>query len=382
MSRKYQSKKCLRIFDLDQKRSLGNITQSEFKRLVKLNLLNNISFEPEKVSLHDPGSHNEIISMEVAPYPHKLLLTLTKNSSFAIFNINSHPLGYKIKLNKHIRADNILSFTPPNSIHWFWDCSMISIGIRYSIQFWDVEVGEEIETIRLRSSILNHVIAAKEHTVHDYVAVSGNEGNVFILDIRVGNIVLTSHAVERNPIRALHWHPNNDLQYATGNDNGNIFLWDTRFQKKALLKFCGNESFNQVSSHEQPVAGLRFYNNGTSIVSIDNEGTVKSWEVSSGRIRLGYYDQVQFCNFNQHTFYKEYQFSTTDNLKDDIAFMPSAEGLCTFDLNTGKQLSYSKALRRSIICTSYDPQTLRVYGSMNNIIRSWAPLQPTPDDLT
>ncbi|XP_050530924.1 DNA excision repair protein ERCC-8-like [Daktulosphaira vitifoliae] len=379
-----QSRKYTRIIDLDQQRRLGTLAQTEYKRLATLHSLNKIGYEWEKSSRHDicPSDRNEITSMEIDPKESKYLLTLSRNSTVAIFNVHSNATIYDTIMKIPIPPDEVRTLTPPNSIHWFWDCSMFSVGTRTSIQFWDASIGNIIEVIQINSKVINHVTTTKNHSSHDYVAVSGKEGNVFIIDLRVGNVVMTSQAVEQKPIRALHWHPSNELIYATGNENGNIFLWDIRFQKEILLKFCSDQSFSQVPSHQQPVAGLRFYNNGVSIISIDNKGTIKSWEVSSGQIRYGYYDKVIFCELNQNTFYKEYQFATTENLKEDIAFMPSNHGLIIFDINSGLQLPNSKDIHRNVICTSYDSQKICVYGSLDDVVRSWAPLPPPIDELT
>lgn len=92
-----------------------------------------------------------------------------------------------------------------------------------------------------------------------------------------GIVVMTINNVEKVPIRAICWHPYNQLQYVTGNNNGNIHLWDIRFQKSYICKFSINNSFTKLNSHSNPVIGLRFYNNDHSVVSVDGRGIIKTW---------------------------------------------------------------------------------------------------------
>jgi len=107
--------------------------------------------------------------------------------------------------------------------------------------------------------------------------VTGIEGHVFMIDMLHGIVVMTMRNIEKKPIRAIHWHPTNELQYVTGNDNGNIYLWDIRFQRNCVFKFKNEDSFSISTSHTNPVIGLRFYNDGNSVISVDNKGGIKTW---------------------------------------------------------------------------------------------------------
>jgi WD40 repeat protein len=98
-----------------------------------------------------------------------------------------------------------------------------------------------------------------------------------MIDMLRGIVVMTMKNVENRPITTIQWHPTNELQYITGNDNGNILLWDLRFQNNFVLKYNDDDSFSKTTSHPNPVIGLRFYNNGNSIISVDNMGGIRTW---------------------------------------------------------------------------------------------------------
>lgn len=100
-------------------------------------------------------------------------------------------------------------------------------------------------------------------------------GQVFIIDIRNGTIVMTFKHDKLDPsFRVICWNPNNELQYITGL-NENIYLWDFRFHKKYILKY--NDSFYTKPSHSSKVATVHFYNNGNNIISMAELGDIKTW---------------------------------------------------------------------------------------------------------
>lgn len=111
------------------------------------------------------------------------------------------------------------------------------------------------------------------------ILVTAIDGHVYMIDMLLGNVAMTMKNVEKKPIRAIQWHPTNELQYVTGSDRGNICLWDIRYQQKHIYRFCNDSSFLQTTSHIHPVIGLKFYNNGNSVISIDNEGCIKTWYI-------------------------------------------------------------------------------------------------------
>lgn len=110
-----------------------------------------------------------------------------------------------------------------------------------------------------------------------FILVAGSDGNLLIVDMLVGGVTKTKNNIEKSPIRAIRWRPLHEFNYATGNNNGNMFLWDTRFEKKPIFKFRQDSSFSKSTSHSHPIIGLRFYSNGSKIISVDSQGGIKTW---------------------------------------------------------------------------------------------------------
>jgi len=82
---------------------------------------------------------------------------------------------------------------------------------------------------------------------------------------------------------------------------------------------------------------------------------------------------VKLSHLNTTHRYKHYQFDVTENLKEDIAFLPSIRGMRIFDIESGEHLPYSNDSGLSLNCANYDPKNLCLYGASDELIKSWKP---------
>lgn len=90
-----------------------------------------------------------------------------------------------------------------------------------------------------------------------------------------------------------------------------------------------------------------------------------------------YYGYLEFCDLHsEFNDIKEYQFAVTDNLKEDIAFLPTNAGLKIFDITTGEHLPGSNDVFLPINAATYDSKNNFVYGASNDLIKIWKPQQP------
>lgn len=358
----------------------------EYKRRAILNELNYMSYLSTRQALPSmfPTQINNrppqlvidtILGMEIDPREGKRLLVLSMFNNVALFNVSEELKFFQqIKRLPIPKLDNNSrnKHASPNSVHWLWDGSVFSACHFDAVHFWDSSTCTLIESVELRTNVLNHVMAAKKHSTHKYVAVSGVAGHVFIIDMLHGIVVMTMKNIEKSETRTIQWHPTNEKQYVTGNDNGNIFLWDIRYQMKYVLKFQRDNS-GLISSLDKAVLGLRFYNNGNNIMSVGHKGGIKTWDVNTGQLRPNHYAPVLLSQLNSHFKYKPYQFDVTENLKEDIAFLPSARGMRIFDIESGEHLPSSNDIGISLNCASYDPKNMCLYGSSDEVIKFWKP---------
>lgn len=96
-------------------------------------------------------------------------------------------------------------------------------------------------------------------------------------------------------------------------------------------------------------------------------------EVSTGHMRPNHYESVALCDLNRNHILKDYQFAVTENLKEDIVFLPSNKGMRMFDIESGEHLHNSNDTPIPINCATYDSHNLCVYGGSNDLVKLWSP---------
>lgn len=96
-------------------------------------------------------------------------------------------------------------------------------------------------------------------------------------------------------------------------------------------------------------------------------------EVSTSHLRPNHYDPVVFSLLNKNHIFKEYQFAVTEDLKQDVAFLPSKNGMRIFNIDTGEHFKHPDNIPVPINCATYDPQNYCVYGSSNDLVKVWSP---------
>lgn len=92
--------------------------------------------------------------------------------------------------------------------------------------------------------------------------------------------------------------------------------------------------------------------------------------VNTGRRHPNYYEPVALCDSNKN-YLKSYQFAITENLKQDIVFLPSKKGLRIFDIDTGEHLPNSNDIPLPLNCANYNSKNVCVYSASCNIIKAW-----------
>lgn len=69
-----------------------------------------------------------------------------------------------------IPHDPIDYYGIPNSVHWLWDGTVFTVGTIDSVLFWDAVTLKILESVKIRTRVLNHVIAAQKYSAKKYVA--------------------------------------------------------------------------------------------------------------------------------------------------------------------------------------------------------------------
>lgn len=98
------------------------------------------------------------------------LLVISRYNSVAIYNVSPYVKIFEQMKRMTIPHETIDIYGMPNSAHWLWDRTVFTVCTLTSVHFWDSLTCKIIETVNMRTKVLNHVIAAKKYSVNKYVA--------------------------------------------------------------------------------------------------------------------------------------------------------------------------------------------------------------------
>lgn len=98
------------------------------------------------------------------------LLVISRYNSVAIYNVSQNVKIFDQMKRMTIPHDPIDNNGSPNSAHWLWDGTVFTVCTMDSVHFWDSFTCKIIETVKMRTKVLNHVMAAKKYSVNKYVA--------------------------------------------------------------------------------------------------------------------------------------------------------------------------------------------------------------------
>lgn len=98
------------------------------------------------------------------------LLAISRYNSVAIYNVSPNVKIFDQMKRMTIPHDPIDNNGSPNSAHWLWDGTVFTVCTMDSVHFWDSSTCKIIETVKMRTKVLNHVMAAKKYSVKKYVA--------------------------------------------------------------------------------------------------------------------------------------------------------------------------------------------------------------------
>lgn len=103
-----------------------------------------------------------------------------------------------------------------------------------------------------------------------YIAISGSDGTISIWDIEKNEIIF-SEKVHNKEIYSLAFSPKESLIISGGNDN-----------KLKLLDFINKKELKIFEGHLGAIKGVVFSSDGSKVISISTDKTIKIWDIFSG----------------------------------------------------------------------------------------------------
>ncbi|KAF2149889.1 WD40 repeat-like protein [Myriangium duriaei CBS 260.36] len=200
-----------------------------------------------------------------------------------------------------------------------------------SLRVYDMLTGEEVQTFAEHSTSL-WILAFSPDA--ETVASFSNHGDVCLWSARTGKVIQKFEQYKGNRFKAAVFSPDKTILAVSMGGSPSIRLLDIQT----------GEHQRVLEGHEEPVRGLTFSPDGSTLASASEDHTVRLWNVETG---------TEMCIFLGHTHYVE-----------SLAFFPGSKILISgsadktvriWDIEKGKPLQTSINHDEVVTSLSFSP---------------------------
>ncbi|GMM35747.1 Rad28 protein [Saccharomycopsis crataegensis] len=262
---------------------------------------------------------------------------------------------------------------------WPFDTGMfVSSSYDKSIKIWDsmeLKLLYSFDNTKMTPSTLYSTIdTSKSGQVysidfsqtlkHGLLAIaSQGESYIKLLDLKtmtLASYLFDKKLQDHSSNITIKWNPIYDNILATGNNVGELKVWDIRKSDSCIYRLSND--MTKISwrgaGHSKAVNGLCWTNDGSSIVSVGLDNKMKHWKLHENRVddlvkvnnsekdgKLAQKKKRRRTNIEQFSLKNHYLRSMDPIINKQHVIYPASEKLLVFDLNDGKLM---KTLQKNI----------------------------------
>lgn len=213
------------------------------------------------------------------------------------------------------------------------------------------------ETLRLSASFdlgsTVYSFATSQVASHLLVACASQHPTVRLVDLRSGS---STHALagHSGSVLSVSWHPHGENILVSGGSDGAVRIWDVRRSASSLGvldvddaigvagydgKGTGARRRERGKSHNGPVNGLSWTEDGRFLVSAGHDERMRVWDMSTGANTLANFGPG-LKNTTNTALYPVLAPAHLSPAEQEIVYFPNPREILGFDLHSGKIMNH------------------------------------------
>jgi len=193
---------------------------------------------------------------------------------------------WELESGKIFKTFNINGFVIKKSIHISPDNKFVSYGAKNVLKIWDIKKVKVIKTLKpIDKQMMG--ITAVDFSIDNKIVITGNYFSLNIWDFERGEIIGQKKGFKK-AIRSVAISPDKKF-VLTGLSDGTVEMWNIKNMEKVqnFKVHQNHESTTGISSFiTSGVSGVTFSPDGRLVLSGSNDGSVRLWDVSTGKILI------------------------------------------------------------------------------------------------
>ncbi|MCL2758830.1 MAG: caspase family protein [Treponema sp.] len=224
--------------------------------------------------------NTDILNQVVLSKDENLLVTCSEGKKINIWNAKTGVLERTLEYQTVVVTVAI----HPNS-------NILAVGLRADIQLWDIENGNEIQTLKGHRAFVSYIAF---HPDGKHLASASGDGTIRIWHLETGNVI--SQLVYESVIHTLKFNIDGSF-LVSGSWDGTVRVWKS---VEAGIYFLEHT----LSGHNDIVFSVDISSDNKRIISGSRDNTIRYWDSQTGKqitilgtdIFLNSIWSVMFCN--------------------------------------------------------------------------------------